>query len=502
MGYRVDRASRLPALAALATTSTTLLGPHRSLKHIVGGDTSTLSSHIAVVLQNIANESPTMALLQKTVATHDSAHGTGCTLLVNLVRAFADAALELQARGVNVAEITKGFQGALVTVLATCDRMQIDVDEWIREVFSPVPATPLERISKVLVPDDWQDAMAIAVAIAKLVPPVRSALWQRPTAVHFHTQVGSTHTQLLDGLVVATSADHQAALRDILRGGVRCRAVVLVDAAVAFSEQLCTALETLGADTLVASHGIDAPLHDWCRSRGIICLATRQLHAVAAALQLPVYPSVLAVLYAKGVSRLPVPVTFTLALCEGVVTDPVDDEPELLVQLSRPALGHCSVLVRRSAVTLAHDAVKTVEICLARLHHAVASRTVLPGGGAVLAACAAAVRQQPGVVSAAFADALASVGALLLRNATAAEELAAHSRVGDVERAFAKGMTESSRFLETAFYGARLRPLPGAQLDAYCCTKEAFRAAVRLVTLTATLDCTVVNLPPVVQAAK
>ncbi|KDO15712.1 hypothetical protein SPRG_18749 [Saprolegnia parasitica CBS 223.65] len=120
---------------------------------------------------------------------------------------------------------------------------------------------------------------------------------------------------------------------------------------------------------------------------------------------------------------------------------------------------------------------------------------MLPGGGAVLVAISAAL--QPREDLAAIATAFESIGLQLLQNASSLPYLEAKSTWRRVYAAYRDGLDESDKFLETAFYGRRLRLLQDhrVRFDSYNSTKDALRAATRLVTLTAMLGPAVINVP-------
>ncbi|EQC35490.1 hypothetical protein SDRG_07198 [Saprolegnia diclina VS20] len=493
MGFRLDRTSLLPGFAALTATAATLLGPLRAHKLIVDGDESRLTSHIAVVLRSVASESPTMGLLRDAVTAHDRAHGTGCTLLVNLVHAFAEAALVLQAQSIDPIDIASRFQDALAIALATCDRMVINVHEWLREAsFQSARGSPLEALGAALISDEWEEAMAMALAIAHKIPSLLSDAYRSLTAVHWYPTAGATNTRLVDGLVVPVDLAPSLA-----RSPTHVASMVLIDGSIAFSQALCDALVASHADGLVAAYGIDAQLDDWCRAHHVVCFATLQLHAVAAAFQVPVFESTSVFVSSPQVSHLAPSVLVQRYQGSGAVDRTAeDDEPTMgFLQLTRPGLRHVSLFVRRSCLSLAQDAVKTIQSCLARLHHARYDDRMLPGGGAVLVAIAAALQSRENL--AVIATAFESTGLQLLQNASSLPYLEAKSTWRRVYAAYRAGFHESDKFLETAFYGRQLRLLDDhrVRFDSYVSTKDGLRAATRLVTMTAMLGPAVINVP-------
>ena len=348
----------------------------------------------------------------------------------------------------------------------------------------------------------------MALAIAHKIPSLLSNAYRSPTAVHWYPTAGATNTRLVEGLVVPVDLAPSLGLSP-----THVASMVLIDGSIAFSKALCDALVAINADVLVASYGIDAQLDDWCRAHHVVCFATLQLHSVralphlsyvslqkgqvAAALQVPVFESTAVFLSSPQVSHLSPSVLVQGYQCSGAVDGTAeDDEPTMVfLQLSRPGLRHVSLFVQRNCLSLAQDAVKTIQSCLARLHHASYDDRMLPGGGAVLVAIAAAL--QPREDLAAIATAFESIGLQLLQNASSLPYLEAKSTWRRVYAAYREGLKESDNFLETAFYGRRLRLLQDhrVRFDSYVSTKDGLRAATRLVTMTAMLGPAVINVP-------
>ncbi|OQS00980.1 hypothetical protein THRCLA_21651 [Thraustotheca clavata] len=490
MGYRSEKTSQLQGLHAMSMLAQTLLGPNRYGRQ---------TGHIDIILTSISSENATLALLAKAVENHKQLYGTGCTLLVNLVQRLAECILDLKAQNANMTGLTVGLNKALTIALNTCQRMQINVNEWLEEMGTCDEMVILGR-ALISSCSEQQSAMITAVEVAKALTTFYNLTYHIPGFVRMHSFVGPKKTWIERNLLI--EIDTSTKSYDHFCHPKQSSMIALIDGSASFSTELIQALRHLEVGCLISSQEINSQLHDWCQEIDIICFATPQLHLIASIFQLPIFSTIKALAKTTVLRSLNEPVVFQLYTSSTIHHK--DDEKISFLRLTHGSIKHCSVVVQRPSLSLAQETVRSIEICLARLHQAWHSRVVLPGGGAVFSACAVAIRHElpTDIFAGIFADALELVNLQLLLNQGSYDYLSAKCHLNNIMKNFENGMNTSDQYLETVFYGQTLTPLwtvseqglqKGRRFDCYKSTKDILRTSVRLVTMMAMINRSIIN---------
>ncbi|KAF0692300.1 Aste57867_16611 [Aphanomyces stellatus] len=497
----IHATSLLPALLAVTSTSTTLLGPTRCRKQIAdpeedddGSCGGKFTSKIATIMKSLESEHPVCGIMQRILETHLDHYGTGGTTLVSFVHVLAGVAVDLR-RHYPPHEITCGFDVALDHCTSVLDAIKIDVAEWLAEMLrrrGPA-ATPLAHLGAALASSQPDQRVCMDTAIdiaAALGDAFDMHTW--PRHVHFHDAAGVDDNSVHVGLLLPIASDDEIL---ILPSTKICRAIALVDGDVRFHDD-DTRRVLSQVDLLVASGNVCTQTQDWCRTHDIACVVLASISMASFC----------------GVARCESLREWSCAhsAAAPVALSSVHRHNQVFAHFKSLAKSthFVTVLVARPTRHLAEEAHLNVETALHRLARAWHDKAALPGGGAAFMACAASltnvVESDTSAVVAGFRRALLDWCLVLLDVSSSSSSLSyleTKTHVATIDQRFLDGM-QDAEFLARTYFGPKLTPLTTPQLkfDGYESTKAALAAAVRAVTLVLNTQLVLVNRPPMVQA--